>query len=73
MSLLVRHLNLISSDIISYIYHSDMMTPDGSGYLQQKFSTFCPQGCGIKEITKETLGLRKLAVDLASGPDSFLA
>ena len=50
-----------------------MMTPDGSGYLQQKFSTFCPQGCGIKEITKETLGLRKLAVDLASGPDSFLA
>ena len=49
------------------------MTPEGSGYLQQKFSTFCPQGCGIKEITKETLGLRKIAVDLASGPDSFLA
>ena len=50
-----------------------MMTPEGFGYLQQKFSTFCPQGCGIKEITKETLGLRKLALDLASGPDSFLA
>ena len=49
------------------------MTPEGSGYLQQKFSTFCPKGCGIKEITKETLGLRKLAIDLASGPDSFLA
>ena len=56
------------------IYHSDMMTPTGTGYLQQKFSTFCPLGCGIKEITKETLGLRKLAVDLASGTtDSFLA
>ena len=55
------------------IYHSDLMTPEGSGYLQQKFSTFCPKGCGIKEITKETLGLRKLAIDLASGPDSFLA
>ena len=55
------------------IYHSDLMTPEGSGYLQQKFSTFCPQGCGVTEITKETLGLRKLAIDLASGPDSFLA
>ena len=49
------------------------MTPKGTGYLQQKFSTICPQDCGIKEITKETLGLRKIAVDLASGPDSFLA
>ncbi|KAF8804298.1 hypothetical protein BYT27DRAFT_7107670, partial [Phlegmacium glaucopus] len=44
-----------------------MMTPEGSGYLQQKFSTFCPQNCGIKEITKETLGLRKMAIDLTSG------
>lgn len=61
---------MISSLII---YHSDMMTPKGTGYLQQKFSTICPQDCGIKEITKETLGLRKIAVDLASGPDSFLA
>ena len=72
MLLLVRHPNLISSDIISY-YLPDLMTPEGSGYLQQKFSTSCPQGCGIKEITKDTLGLRKLAIDLVSSPNSYLA
>ena len=49
------------------------MTPEGTGYLQQKFSTFCPKRCGIKKITKETLGLRKISADLVSGPDSFLA
>ncbi|KAF8816815.1 hypothetical protein BYT27DRAFT_7206959 [Phlegmacium glaucopus] len=26
-------------------YHLAMMTPEGSGYLQQKFSTSCSQGC----------------------------
>jgi len=50
-----------------------MMTPEGTGYLQQKFSTSCPQYCGITEITKETLALRKMAVDLASGSEFFLA
>ena len=49
------------------------MTPEGNGYLQQKFSTLCPRDCGITEITKETLALRKMAVDLASGSESLLA
>lgn len=51
--------------------HLDMMTPKGDGYLQQKFSASCPpnQGCGLTAITKETLGLRKIAEDLASGSD----
>jgi hypothetical protein len=50
-----------------------MMTPQGSGYLQQKFSTSCPRGCGMPEITKETLALRKMAQDLASGSGFSLA
>ena len=50
-----------------------MMTPEGSGYLQQKFSTSCPQRCGMTDITKEVLGLRKIAQDLASAPEAFLA
>ena len=44
-----------------------MTTPEGTGYLQQKFSTPCSRRCGVAEIMKETLGLRKLALDLASG------
>ena len=49
------------------------MRSDGAGYLQQKFSARCPKACGMKEITKETLGLRKLAIDLVSDHNSFLA
>ena len=71
--MLVRYANRISIDIISYYYHSDLMTPVGTGYLQQKFLTNCPKSCGITEITKETLGLRKLAIDLVSDRKSFLA
>jgi len=76
-SLLVRRLKsdfpLDIVFLISFLPHSDMMTPTGTGYLQKKFSTSCPRYCGIPEITKETLALRKMAVDLASDSESFLA
>ncbi|KAF8816814.1 hypothetical protein BYT27DRAFT_7333232 [Phlegmacium glaucopus] len=48
----------------------DMMTPQGSGYLQQKFSTSCSQGCGMPDITKGTLAIWKMAQDLAT-PGNF--
>ncbi|KAF8967533.1 hypothetical protein BDZ97DRAFT_1916819 [Flammula alnicola] len=44
-----------------------LMHEGGTGYLQQKFSAHCyHSSCGIKEITKETLGVRKLAQDLVA-------
>ena len=79
MSILVRYPNLILVISSLIIYHSDLMTPPsmgtawGTGYLQQKFSTYCPKACGMTNITKETLGLRKLAIDLVSDHNSFLA
>ena len=81
MSILVRYPNLILVISSLIIYHSDLMTSPsiymgtawGTGYLQQKFSTYCPKACGMTNITKETLGLRKLAIDLVSDHNSFLA
>lgn len=49
---------------------SDMMTHDGSGYLQQ---APCSSGCGVPTITKERLALRKIAQDLARPGESSLA
>ena len=40
--------------------------PDGTGYLQQKFSALCP-GCNL-QISKETLGAMKFARDLVIDP-----
>ena len=50
-----------------------MMTHDGSGYLQQEFSTPCSSGCSVPTITKERLALRKIAQDLARSGESSLA
>ncbi|PPQ83878.1 hypothetical protein CVT24_006423, partial [Panaeolus cyanescens] len=56
----------------------DYMDPykQGKGYLQHAFVTPCLNYCGIEDITKEKLAVRKLANDLAaplSTPQLFLA
>ncbi|KAF8905840.1 hypothetical protein CPB84DRAFT_1960342 [Gymnopilus junonius] len=64
---------LISCPKCGTIIEVDVVNAQGTGYLQQQFATSCPMpGCNLGEITKGTLGLRKLAEDLAS-PNSGLA
>ena len=51
------------------------MSKDGSGYLQDGFSTRCGTDAACPLITKEALCARKLAENLCRlgrGPDSFL-
>ncbi|KAJ3513636.1 hypothetical protein NLJ89_g2838 [Agrocybe chaxingu] len=44
----------------------ELMNHFGRGYLQQGFAAVCPKYCGIGDITKETMALRKVADDLAA-------
>ncbi|CAA7259398.1 unnamed protein product [Cyclocybe aegerita] len=50
----------------------ELMNHFGTGYLQQRFAAVCPKYCGIGDITKETMALRKVADDLAAIPPSYL-
>ncbi|PPQ72246.1 hypothetical protein CVT24_002346 [Panaeolus cyanescens] len=45
--------------------YTEYMKPDGTGYLQEDFRLRCPHECGIGDITKEKLGVRRLANDLS--------
>ncbi|CAA7259468.1 unnamed protein product [Cyclocybe aegerita] len=49
-----------------------LMTDNGTGYLQQKFTANCIQGCGLLDITKERLAFRKFVQDLAHTPPAYL-
>lgn len=65
--LLVRVLQHVHDQTYPH-FVPDLINSSGTGFLQESFSFECPNSHIFNTITKETLAVRKLAVDLA-GPD----